>query len=64
MRSAVAKLSAPQRRLIERHYYADVPVATLAEELGISRQGIYARQRQALRQLRAALSRAVVGGSP
>jgi RNA polymerase sigma factor (sigma-70 family) len=57
VRSAVAGLPAPQRRLIERHYYEDVPVARLAEELGVSRQGLYARQRQALRQLRAALSK-------
>jgi len=64
VRSAVAELPAPQRQLIERHYYEDVPVAMLAEELGISRQGLYVRQRQALRQLRAALSSAVVGGTP
>jgi RNA polymerase sigma factor FliA len=63
LRSAVAKLPTPHRRLIERHYYEDVPVATLAEELGVSRQGIYARQQQALRQLRAALAAAVGGGS-
>jgi len=55
VRSAVAELPAPQRRLIERHYYEEVPVARLAEELGVSRQGIYMRQRRALRQLRAAL---------
>jgi RNA polymerase sigma factor (sigma-70 family) len=64
VRSAVAMLPAPQRRLIERHYYEDVPVATLAEELGVSRQGVYVRQRQALRQLRAALSAALAGGAP
>jgi RNA polymerase sigma factor (sigma-70 family) len=64
MRSALAELPAPQRRLIERHYYEAVPVARLAEELGMSRQGIYARQRQALRQLRAALSMAISGGAP
>jgi RNA polymerase sigma factor for flagellar operon FliA len=62
VRSAVATLPAPYRRLIERHYYDDVPVALLAEELGISRQGIYMRQRQALRRLRAALSPALTGG--
>lgn len=64
MRAAVAALPAPYRRLIERHYYEDVPVALLAEELGVSRQGIYVRQRQALRRLRAALSSAVTGGVP
>jgi RNA polymerase sigma factor (sigma-70 family) len=56
VRSAVAMLPAPQRRLIERHYYEDVPVARIAEELGLSRQSVYARQRIILRQLRAALS--------
>src|SRR5438309_11865608 len=64
VRSAVAALSPSQRRLIERHYYAEVPIAMLAEELGVSRQGIYVRQRQALRQLRAALSIAITGGAP
>jgi RNA polymerase sigma factor (sigma-70 family) len=59
VRSAVAKLPAVQRRLIERHYYEDVPVADLAEEWGVSRQRIYARQRQALRRLRATLSDAI-----
>jgi RNA polymerase sporulation-specific sigma factor len=55
VRSAVAKLSPPQRRLIERLYYEAVPVARLAEELSLSRQTVYARQRMALRQLRASL---------
>jgi RNA polymerase sigma factor (sigma-70 family) len=64
VRSAVAALAPSQRRLIERHYYEEVPIATLAEELGVSRQGIYMRQRQALRQLRAALSAAAAGGAP
>jgi RNA polymerase sigma factor FliA len=60
VRSAVAELPAPYRRLIERHYYEDVPVTMLAEELGVSRQGIYMRQRQALRRLRAALTAGVM----
>jgi RNA polymerase sigma factor (sigma-70 family) len=64
VRSAVAELPAPQRRLIERHYYEAVPVARLAEEWGVSRQGLYARQRQALRQLRAALSISISGEAP
>src|SRR5207248_2665436 len=64
VRSAVAELPAPYRRLIERHYYEDVPVTILAEELGVSRQGIYVRQRQALRRLRAALTAAVAEAAP
>jgi RNA polymerase sigma factor (sigma-70 family) len=61
--TAVAQLAPPQRRLIERHYYEEVPVAALAQEMGVSRQWIYMRQRQTLRQLRAALSIAITGGT-
>lgn len=64
VRAAVAELAPAARRLIERHYYEAVSVARLAEELGVSRQGIYARQRLALRQLRAALSPTVTAGTP
>jgi RNA polymerase sigma factor (sigma-70 family) len=64
VRAAVAELAPAARLLIERHYYEAVPVARLAEELGLSRQGIYARQRLALRQLRAALSPTVTSGAP
>src|SRR5260370_324249 len=64
VRSAVAQLPAPDRQLIERRYYEEVPVTTLAREWGISRQGFYMRQRQALRHLRAALSPAVAGEAP
>ena len=64
VRSAVAELPAPYRRLIERHYYEDVPVTMLAEELGVSRQGIYMRQRQALRRLRATLTSAAAERAP
>src|SRR5712692_6478443 len=56
VRSAVAQLPAPYRQLIERRYYEEVPVTTLAREWGISRQGLYMRQRRALRHLRAVLS--------
>lgn len=63
VRAAVAELAPAARLLIERHYYEEVPVARLAEELGLSSQGIYARQRLALRQLRAALSPTVTAGT-
>src|SRR6266851_219936 len=52
VRSAVAQLPAPDRQLIERRYYEEVPVTTLAQEWGVTRQGLYMRQRRALRQLR------------
>ena len=63
VRSAVASLAPPQRRLIECLYYEAVPVARLAEELSLSRQAVYARQRMALRQLRVALASAVTTGA-
>ena len=64
VRSAVAQLSPPQRRLIERHYYEEVPVTALAKELGVSRQSIYIQQGRALRELRSALSNVADGGVP
>jgi RNA polymerase sigma factor (sigma-70 family) len=64
VRSAVAELPAPYRQLIQRHYYEDASVGMLAHELGVSRQCIYMRQRQALRRLRAALTVAATGGAP
>lgn len=63
MRSAVAELPAPYRQVIQRHYYEDVPVDMLAHELGVSRQCVYTRQRQALRRLRAALTAAATDGA-
>lgn len=59
VRSAVARLPAPERRLIERHFFEEVPVSRLAQEWGVSAQGLYARQRQALRRLRATLATTV-----
>jgi RNA polymerase sigma factor FliA len=61
VRSAVQQLPAPERRLIERRFYEEIPVATLAQELGVTRQGMYQRQRKVLRRLRAALSVSLAG---
>ena len=59
VRSALEGLPPLERRLIERHFYDDVPIATLAAELGVSRQRLGERQRRALRQLRQALETSV-----
>jgi RNA polymerase sigma factor (sigma-70 family) len=64
VRGAVEKLAPLERRLIERRFYEEVPLAQLAEELGVSRQAVSLRQRIALRRLRMALSAAVAGGAP
>jgi RNA polymerase sigma factor FliA len=64
IRRAVEDLPPAQRRLIERRFYEEVPMDQLSEDLGVSRQGVFLRQRKALQQLRAALADAVPGGSP
>jgi RNA polymerase sigma factor (sigma-70 family) len=56
VRSALEQLRPEQRQLIERHYYEGVPVRELAEELGLTRQGVYMRQKNILQQLRDTLS--------
>ena len=63
VRAAVAELPEPQRRLIERHFYQEVPVAETAAALGMSRQAVYSRERTALRKLRSALSPAISAGT-
>jgi RNA polymerase sigma factor (sigma-70 family) len=64
VRSAVAALPAPQRRLIERHFFEGIPMTQIAHELGLSRQGAYLRQRLILDRLRAVLDAAPTGHRP
>jgi RNA polymerase sigma factor (sigma-70 family) len=63
VRTAVAGLSEPQRRLIEMRFYDEVPADEAAAALGVSRQGVFYRQREALRKLRSALSIASSAGA-
>ena len=56
VRSALAQLPPPQRRLIERHFYEDTPIPKLAEEMGLTRQAVHAREKKILQQLRDLLS--------
>ena len=63
VRRAVAALPELQRRLIELHFYEDVPVAEAAVALGVSRQSAFERQRTALRKLRSALAPAFSAGT-
>jgi DNA-directed RNA polymerase specialized sigma subunit len=51
----MAALAPFERRLIERHFFDDVPIARVAAELGVSRQRLGQRHRKALRQLRVIL---------
>jgi RNA polymerase sigma factor (sigma-70 family) len=60
VRSAVAALPPFERRLIERHFFEDVPIARVAAELGVSRQGLGERRRKALRKLRTILDASIV----
>jgi RNA polymerase sigma factor (sigma-70 family) len=61
IRTAVGALPLSQRRLIEGHFLEEISMASMAEELGLSRQGAYVRQRLVLKKLRAALSTASAG---
>lgn len=63
VRAAVAGLPEAQRRLIELHFYEEVPVVEAAAALGVSRQSGFARQREALRTLRSALSPTLSAGA-
>jgi RNA polymerase sigma factor (sigma-70 family) len=61
IRAAVAALPAPERRLIERRFFEGVSLTQIAEELGLTRQGVYLRQQHILNDLRAGLSAASAG---
>ena len=63
VRAAVVGLPEPQRRLIELHFYEQVPVAEVASALGVSRRRAFEHQRMALRKLRSALSPAFAEGA-
>jgi len=52
LQSALATLAPDQRRLIERHYFQNERVDDIAKDLGISRQGVYSREKAIFRQLR------------
>ncbi len=64
VRSAIAALPPLERRLIERHFFEEVPIARIAAELGVSRQSLAERQRKALRQLRTTLDASVAVVQP
>jgi RNA polymerase sigma factor for flagellar operon FliA len=56
VRSALDALKPDQRRLIEQHFYEGTPVREIADELGLTRQGVYVRQKNILQQLRHTLA--------
>jgi RNA polymerase sigma factor (sigma-70 family) len=63
VQAAVAELPEPQRRLIELRYYEEMPLVETAARLGVSRQRVVDRQREALRNLRSALSSTLSAGT-
>lgn len=52
VRTALRTLSDEQRTLIERHYFREESVENIARDLGISRQGVYSREKAIFKQLR------------
>jgi RNA polymerase sigma factor FliA len=56
LKSALETLSPEQRDLIRRHYFEDEKVQDIAEDLGLTRQGVYSREKVIFRQLREKLN--------
>jgi RNA polymerase sigma factor FliA len=58
VRQALEELAPEQRDLLHRHYFEDEPVREIAQNLGLTRQAVYLREKLALRQLRQKLGHA------
>lgn len=52
LKGALETLSPDQRRLIDRHYFANESVQDIARDLGLTRQGVYSREKAIFKQLR------------
>ncbi len=52
LRAALKRLSPEQQTLIQRHYFDHESVQQIAQELGLSRQGVYSREKAIFKQLR------------
>jgi RNA polymerase sigma factor for flagellar operon FliA len=52
LRSALESLAPEQRQLIQRHYYNGENVQDIARDLGLTRQGVYSREKLIFKQLR------------
>jgi len=57
---ALEELSPEQRSLIRRHYFEQEPVQEIARDLGLTRQGVYMREKLILKQLKDKLASAFV----
>jgi RNA polymerase sigma factor (sigma-70 family) len=60
VRKALEELSPEQQALIRRHFFEQEPVQEIARDLGLTRQGVYMREKLILKQLRDKLSPAFV----
>lgn len=52
LESALETLTPEQRQLIDRHYFDDESVQEIARDLGLTRQGVYSREKAIFKQLR------------
>jgi RNA polymerase sigma factor (sigma-70 family) len=57
LRGALGKLGETERRIVERHWFEEVPLQQVGAELGMSRTTVKARHRRALVQLAALMAR-------
>jgi RNA polymerase sigma factor (sigma-70 family) len=52
VRRALEELTPEQQALIRRHYFDQEPVQEIARDLGLTRQGVYMREKLILKELR------------
>ena len=52
LRSALETLSPEKRELIDRHYFEHESVQDIARDLGLTRQGVYSREKAIFKELR------------
>jgi RNA polymerase sigma factor (sigma-70 family) len=55
LKSALDRLEPEQRQLIRRHYLNEEKVEDIARDLGLTRQGVYSREKAIFRKLRESL---------
>jgi len=56
LRQAVDRLPPEKRQIIQRHFFGDESVQDIAADLGLTRQGVYSREKAIFRELREKLT--------
>lgn len=57
LREAIRQLPPEKQQIIERHFFREESVKDIAADLGLTRQGVYSREKAIFRELRESLNR-------